>query len=157
MGNFRRDNRGGRRNYGQRDFGRPRFGDRRDRQMHKTICSNCGKDCEVPFVPTGEKPVFCSDCFEKRGGGSDSRRFEDRGPRRPNFEGNMKPQNNLQLEAINTKLDKILAILESTSVKPAEEPKIEKEIEIQPEKPIVVVKKKTKVSKKIASTKEEQL
>ncbi len=39
--------------------------------MHKAVCSNCGRDCEVPFRPSGDKPVFCSDCFDKnRGGGS---------------------------------------------------------------------------------------
>ena len=83
--------------------------------------------------------------LKKKGGGSDSKRFGDR---------NRQPQNNAQLEAINTKLDKILAILEPTSVKLAEEPKIEKRIEIHPEKP-TVVEKKTKASKKTAPTSEE--
>ena len=31
--------------------------------MHKSICSECGKACELPFRPTGDKPVFCSTCF----------------------------------------------------------------------------------------------
>ena len=118
MGNFRRDDRsGGRRDYGQRDFQRQSFGGGgRDRQMHKTTCSNCGKDCEVPFVPTGSKPVFCSQCFDKnRSRDAGSRRFEDRSPRRPNFERNYRPQNqnNVQLETINAKLDKILEMLAS--------------------------------------------
>jgi len=50
--------------------------------MHKAVCSECGKDCEVPFKPTGDKPVFCSDCFRgkknvepRRSSGKDSRRF----------------------------------------------------------------------------------
>jgi CxxC-x17-CxxC domain-containing protein len=43
--------------------------------MHKATCSDCGKTCEVPFKPTGEKPVFCSDCFSsKREGGRDEGR-----------------------------------------------------------------------------------
>lgn len=33
--------------------------------MHKAICSNCESPCEVPFMPTGDKPVYCSRCFEK--------------------------------------------------------------------------------------------
>lgn len=33
--------------------------------MYKAICSNCGKECQVPFQPTGSKPVFCSECFDK--------------------------------------------------------------------------------------------
>lgn len=60
--------------------GRPRFGDRGDRgpvEMHKAICDNCGRECEVPFRPTSGKPVFCSNCFENKRGTSDSRRSED--------------------------------------------------------------------------------
>ncbi|UUX93535.1 CxxC-x17-CxxC domain-containing protein [Methanoplanus endosymbiosus] len=48
-----RDNFGGRRN-----FGGPR-------EMHKTTCSDCGKECEVPFVPTEGRPVYCNECFPK--------------------------------------------------------------------------------------------
>ena len=29
----------------------------------KTICDKCGKSCEVPFKPDGNRPVFCSDCW----------------------------------------------------------------------------------------------
>lgn len=36
------------------------------RQMHKAICSDCGKECEVPFKPTEGKPVYCRECFAKR-------------------------------------------------------------------------------------------
>ena len=57
-----------------------RFGDRdsgRNVNMHKAICSECGSRCELPFKPTGDKPVFCSDCFgnrahSSRAGGRDS-------------------------------------------------------------------------------------
>ena len=56
---------------------KPRFGDRGPVEMHKAICDNCGKECEVPFRPTGGKPVYCSNCFENQRGGSDSRRSED--------------------------------------------------------------------------------
>ena len=36
------------------------------REMHKAVCSECGKECEVPFKPTEGKPVFCRDCFAKK-------------------------------------------------------------------------------------------
>jgi CxxC-x17-CxxC domain-containing protein len=40
------------------------------RQMHTAVCSNCGREARVPFVPRGDKPVYCSDCFgQMRGGG----------------------------------------------------------------------------------------
>jgi len=40
--------------------------------MTKAICSECGNACELPFKPTGDKPVFCSDCFRNKGGNSNS-------------------------------------------------------------------------------------
>ncbi|CAA9586986.1 MAG: hypothetical protein AVDCRST_MAG18-4026 [uncultured Thermomicrobiales bacterium] len=55
--------------------------DRPQRQMFAAVCSQCGKETQVPFQPRGDKPVYCSDCFaEKRqssgyggGGGYGSR------------------------------------------------------------------------------------
>jgi len=40
--------------------------DRRPREMHKTTCSSCGKEAEVPFKPDGRKPVLCKECFMKK-------------------------------------------------------------------------------------------
>lgn len=34
------------------------------REMHKATCSDCKKECEVPFKPTEGKPVYCRDCFQ---------------------------------------------------------------------------------------------
>ena len=28
-------------------------------------CFDCGTECQVPFVPRGNKPVYCSDCFRQ--------------------------------------------------------------------------------------------
>jgi CxxC-x17-CxxC domain-containing protein len=33
-------------------------------QKFDAVCSNCGKRCQVPFRPDGEKPVYCKDCFD---------------------------------------------------------------------------------------------
>lgn len=38
----------------------------RERVLHKAICADCKKECEVPFRPTGDRPVYCKDCFSKR-------------------------------------------------------------------------------------------
>ncbi len=53
-----------------RDFLRSISGSepRPERKMYKAICSECKKECEVPFKPNGSKPVFCRDCFRKRSG-----------------------------------------------------------------------------------------
>ena len=36
------------------------------RQMFPAKCATCGKDTEVPFEPTGVRPVYCRDCYVKR-------------------------------------------------------------------------------------------
>ncbi|HUE75575.1 MAG TPA: zinc-ribbon domain containing protein, partial [Chloroflexota bacterium] len=38
-------------------FERPR------RELFPAVCSSCGKETRVPFQPTGDRPVYCSDCF----------------------------------------------------------------------------------------------
>lgn len=54
----------------------------RERIMHKAICAECSKECEVPFRPAGDRPVYCKDCFSKRKtggsfkGNNDNRRAE---------------------------------------------------------------------------------
>ena len=40
--------------------------DRGDRQMFSATCSRCGQTAEVPFRPSGDKPVYCKDCFQPR-------------------------------------------------------------------------------------------
>lgn len=47
------NNRGG-------SFGRPA------REMHKAVCANCNQETEVPFRPTGERPVYCKDCYQPK-------------------------------------------------------------------------------------------
>jgi len=137
----------GRRNFGKRDFKKRDFGNSGvARQMFKTICSSCGKDCEVPFKPFGNKPVFCSNCFGKNNEGSGTRRFEDRSFNKPRFEdrNNRPPQESEQYNLLNAKLDKILAILTSSSLeKVVPTPKI-----ISPEDPMIIVEKKKKSPKK---------
>jgi len=33
------------------------------REMHDATCARCGNQTQVPFRPTGARPVYCSDCF----------------------------------------------------------------------------------------------
>ena len=39
------------------------------RPMYAVICFECGKDCEIPFKPSGNRPVYCKECFAKRKAG----------------------------------------------------------------------------------------
>jgi len=73
MGTFDKGGRKGGGGFGRKKSfgGRDSGGFRTTRpQMHNATCSKCGNDCEVPFRPTGSKPVFCSNCFDKNNGGS---------------------------------------------------------------------------------------
>jgi CxxC-x17-CxxC domain-containing protein len=36
------------------------------REMFSATCSSCGREAQVPFRPSGAKPVYCSDCFSSQ-------------------------------------------------------------------------------------------
>lgn len=38
--------------------------DRPRREMHAAVCASCGGEAMVPFVPRGDKPVYCSNCYQ---------------------------------------------------------------------------------------------
>ncbi|MBN1872034.1 MAG: hypothetical protein JW800_05615 [Candidatus Omnitrophica bacterium] len=52
---------------------------KQSRPMYKVICADCGKDCEVPFRPSSERPVYCKECFKVR---RNSGTFNPRGDNR---------------------------------------------------------------------------
>jgi CxxC-x17-CxxC domain-containing protein len=90
-------------NQDRRASGRKNYGEGGDRQMYQAVCSKCGKDCRVPFRPSGDKPIYCSDCFERVGPSSD-RRERHSNPQAQN-------QNNDLLVSINAKLGKIVELM----------------------------------------------
>jgi len=43
-----------------------RTNNRRDeRRSFPAVCAKCGKECEVPFEPKGDRPVYCRECFQE--------------------------------------------------------------------------------------------
>ncbi|MBT3292884.1 zinc-binding protein [Candidatus Peregrinibacteria bacterium] len=59
--------------YAQKDLSAPqrckdcrqaRKGQRMNREMHDAVCAECNADCQVPFKPSGDKPVLCRECFQ---------------------------------------------------------------------------------------------
>lgn len=40
--------------------------DQQGRQLYNVKCSNCGKDTQVPFKPSGDRPVYCRDCYMQK-------------------------------------------------------------------------------------------
>jgi CxxC-x17-CxxC domain-containing protein len=86
MGKF---NRGGGFGGGNKFGGRDRSFDRNaPREMHKAVCADCGNECEVPFKPSGDRPVLCSMCFKNSRGDErgEGRREERRDFDRPRNE-----------------------------------------------------------------------
>jgi CxxC-x17-CxxC domain-containing protein len=122
-----------------RDSGKSNF---QEKRMYSAICTECGNKCEVPFRPTGGKPIYCSNCFRKgdNTGGKNVEKFKE------------------QFELLNAKLDNILKLLTpivSTDV--AREQKVTRKTEVP--KPKKVAKQQTKktVSSKKLLGKRQQL
>ena len=44
----------------------PAGGDKQGRQVYNVKCSNCGRDTQVPFKPSGDRPVYCRDCYMQK-------------------------------------------------------------------------------------------
>ncbi len=123
-GGFRGGNGGG----GRPSFGGNRGGDRGPVTMHKAVCDECHKSCEVPFRPSQDKPIFCNECFSgKRGNEAPRRDFNDRGPKRdfndrpaPSFS---KPAQSVgisddvkkQLSEMNNRIDRLVSAVEKLS------------------------------------------
>jgi CxxC-x17-CxxC domain-containing protein len=133
-------NKGG--SFENRGNGRPSFGGKpsfkkfnnEDRPvvLHKATCAECGKGCEVPFRPNGEKPVYCNDCFgQKREGtfnnndrGFDRPQKRDFAPARPSFRNDRedapRPDRRIddlknQMEMMNAKMDRLIEIMSKTN------------------------------------------
>lgn len=158
-GGFRGGNGGGR-----PSFGGGRGGDRGPVTMHKAVCDECHKSCEVPFRPSGDKPIYCNECF---GGKKEN---NDRGPRRdfgndrprrefdrpaPSFSKSVAPAGDDMknyFREINVKLDRLTSAIEKlaqgkseakVSAKPVESitPKVEVKKVLTPVSKKVEVKK----------------
>ena len=120
----------------KKSFGGSRFGGKKSfghggrdgqKEMFSAVCATCGNACEVPFRPSGERPVYCRDCF---GGKTDAprsdfgRRDNQRSfePRRsaPAFAPQQKPQSDdgrfdemkRQIDAVHNKLDVVVKMIE---------------------------------------------
>ena len=162
--------------------------------LHKATCSECNNTCEVPFRPNGSKPVYCKDCFGKKknafpgnansngnNGGERSYEKRDFAPRmehsrdeRPQHAPAHQPQPmardhrvdelKSQMDSIQSKLDRIMKMLEGGVVQPQAAKHVEKPVMQQTapkaapqkvEKKIVPVAKKpaVKMAPKKAVTK----
>jgi CxxC-x17-CxxC domain-containing protein len=161
--------RGGRPSFGGGNRGGFRGGDRGDRgpvTMHKVVCDECKKPCEVPFLPTAGKPVYCSACFGgKREGGNDrggfpKKTFGDyKTPPRTDFGADVNKVSGSeikkQIEVLNVKIDRLTKVIEGmTGTKPVAIAEVVKPAVVAPvkvasvAKPAPAKKAVKKVSKK---------
>jgi CxxC-x17-CxxC domain-containing protein len=74
--------------------------------LFDVTCAQCGTATQVPFKPTGERPVLCRSCFN---GGDGSRGGDSRPSSRSS--GSSGPSSS-ELREINEKLDKIMQALD---------------------------------------------
>jgi len=37
----------------------------REREMFTATCGDCGNECQIPFKPKEDRPVYCTECFQK--------------------------------------------------------------------------------------------
>jgi CxxC-x17-CxxC domain-containing protein len=109
--------------------------DRGERELFKATCASCHKICEVPFRPTGDKPVYCRECFGNtagndrpvhRGDRTEFRRHvrphrDERPLRREEAPAPDRDMQDLkrQLTNLETKVDSILAAVSSQILKAA--------------------------------------
>jgi CxxC-x17-CxxC domain-containing protein len=163
MENFRKGGKGGFFRPGGFNKGKDR-GNRENRgpvTMHSAICSSCGKTCEVPFRPTGDKPVYCRDCFAGRAalGGERSHRkdIRDGGRDGRDFRGGVqvgapapvqaRPDNGemkKQIQELTLKVDKLVYQVQTLVKVMTKTPEVVASV---PEE-VKVVKKVKKVIKK---------
>jgi CxxC-x17-CxxC domain-containing protein len=147
----------------RRDFG--------DKPMFQATCAECKKQCEVPFRPSGERPVYCKDCFSTKdrapgaGGDFGKRDFSRERPAptgnfvkrdfsvdnrtqtpRPGASVDHTEDIRRQLDKLNSKIDLLIQTLKQTTPKPAVAPIIVKPVAIT--KPVVL---KTAVNKPVAT------
>lgn len=118
-----RGSRSGRSFGGERHFNSGRGGDR-PKQLFQATCDKCGKQCSVPFKPTGSRPVYCKECFGGQQNGnaafgqkSYNRGFSEKSHNEyPKASGSV-PGSGItkaQFEALSAKIDTILSLLQQS-------------------------------------------
>jgi CxxC-x17-CxxC domain-containing protein len=119
MSDFKKTSRFGKKSFGARPSfgasrGKPSFGGRSfdtPTEMHQAECNECHKMCEVPFRPNGKKPVYCRDCF--KGKESETQSYARPESRHMGREESGSSDLKKQFSVLNTKLDKLIAVIEA--------------------------------------------
>ena len=64
---YSRDDRYSRNRYSRDDRSSSDRNSRSERkpEMHIVTCDDCGDECKIPFEPKFNRPIYCSECFQK--------------------------------------------------------------------------------------------
>ncbi|WP_297157641.1 zinc-ribbon domain containing protein, partial [Thermogemmatispora sp.] len=62
----------------RRNGSRSQSSPRSSREQYEAVCSNCGRQTTVPFLPREDRPVYCSDCYQEVRSSRGGRRDESR-------------------------------------------------------------------------------
>ena len=46
------------------NFRSPQPGFQSERRLFHAVCSQCGRNTEVPFEPKPDRPVYCRECYQ---------------------------------------------------------------------------------------------
>ncbi len=89
-----------------------------NKTITKVTCDTCGKSCTVPFRPSSGKAVYCNDCFGKNPSAARGDRYASSKPYagstpRSSYNDNTVASSR-DLDKINSKLDRILDLLEGS-------------------------------------------
>lgn len=141
--------------------GAARDRDERPVQMHSAVCADCGKNCEVPFRPNGERPVFCKDCFgdkreaprgdaprrDERPRSFEKREYSPQAPvqrPQPQVEDKRIDELSRKVELIHKKLDTVMEMIEGMALAKGNEIK---QVELAKTVKKVAAKKEVKAKK----------
>ncbi|MCD8494833.1 MAG: hypothetical protein LRY46_01795 [Candidatus Pacebacteria bacterium] len=104
-----------------KDFGAPKT-------MYKAICSDCGSKTEVPFKPSGDRPVLCNNCFSQQRDGDYHQNRDTRNTpknnyhhseKRESFTRTLDPSEGLikkmqrDIDALHSKIDVMMTLMSS--------------------------------------------
>jgi CxxC-x17-CxxC domain-containing protein len=143
-GGDRRGGFGSKSSFGNRGGGRDRDFDA-PREMFRTTCTECGNSCEVPFRPTGDKPVLCNDCFGGNKDFGNNFKNQTRGGRDSGKEF-VKKESDIRIDQIISAIANLDAKIESLLTAQASQPAavVMEEVKVAKAKKPAAAKKTTK-------------
>ena len=63
----------------------------REKAYTRAICADCNKECEIPFKPTGDRPIYCKECLPKHKKGNPFNTNRDNRPEKRDFPRERRP------------------------------------------------------------------